>query len=365
MSSGSLHDAFVLLVREHEGKRADLTSSAARAIRRRIVARWTGRLGALVVVGSLATAALAGPNGGEDNRAGEDSPIPTPTIGLADATFPLTGGPEFVNASVGLECGDPAPASHPIDHDLTLMVTQGTVFALGNEGLSTGPPTAQAVIRQVTSAKKGTIATSGIDFLMVQDGMIKGIITGSGVGLAQNIVSGTVTIPQRLMLAGGIYCSLAGQETPSPIEQGTYDVVAIGKFFSTPESVALSQVLGDTINTMYLNPNSLADPSALYLPGIYNCKQPREWGSALRGCLPEISDTAVVDEKAGTVTVTYRTKGLVDEFSTVLVSEPLTIQLGSGQDAQAVVTFGAQSLTTLGATGLVATTADEPQSAAA
>ncbi|NTV40201.1 MAG: hypothetical protein HGA51_09665 [Demequinaceae bacterium] len=329
MSSELLHDAFALLLREHEGEAAALSASAALAIRRRVAARWVGGVGALAIVTSLAAAALLGPGDEDADRAVIERPVPTPTIGFAKATFPLTGGPEFVPASAGLECGDHAPAPHPIDRDLTLIINRGSVFAPGGVGIDPWPPIVQAVVRQTTTANKGTIATSGIDFLVVRDGIIRGVIDGSGVSLSQNVVGGTVSIPQSLLVAGGIYCPDGGQAGPSAIEEGTYDVVAIGRFFSTAESVALSQVLGDTINTMYLNPNDQADPTAVYLPGIYGCEEARAWDSALRGCLPEISDTAVVDEVAGTVTVSYRTRELVEEFSVVLVSEPLAIELAS------------------------------------
>jgi hypothetical protein len=94
---------------------------------------------------------------------------------------------------------------------------------------------------------------------------------------------------------------------------------------------------------MYLNPNYAADPAALYLPGIYNCKQARPWRAALRGCLPQITNSAVVDEATGTVTITYRAKDLVEQFSAVLVSDPLTVDLISSKSA-AVATSNSRSL---------------------
>ena len=327
MTSETLHNTLALLLRENQPKTASLSATAERAIRRRVATRWTSRFGALVVVASLGAVALAGAHGADDTHAVNASPIPTPTIGFAAATFPLTGGPEFVPASAGMHCGGPAPAPHPVDNDLSLTMSEGTSFALGLAGNGPRPSTIQALVRQVTDSDKGTVATSGIDFLVVQDGIIRGLIAGSGVGLAQNLAGGAASVPQSLLVAGGAHCSDGTHSSPITLTPGTYDVIAVGKFFSTAESVALSQPLGDTINSMYLNANSQADPAAVYLPGIYNCKQARSWGSALRGCLPEITDNAAVDESAGTVTVVYRSKGLVDPFSAVLVSEPLTIDI--------------------------------------
>jgi hypothetical protein len=346
VSSDDVHDAFALLLRANQGKRAALSNVAVRTIRRRVATRWTGRLGAVVAVGILGTAALHGVEGGSDgghSATAPASPIATPTIGFAAATFPLTGGPEFVPALSELRCGDPAPAPHPVEHDLSLTLRLGKAFALGDQPASEGPPTVEAVVREVTVANQGAVATSGVDFLVIQNGVIRGMISGGGVALAQNLGGGTVTAPRSQMLVDGAFCSDGQQVTPANLAPGTYDVIAVGRLFSTAESVALSQTLGDTINTMYLNPNYSADPATLYLPGIYNCKQARPWRAALRGCLPEITNSAVVDEARGAVTVTYRVKDLVDEFSAVLVSDPLTVDLVASQDA-AVATSNWRSL---------------------
>jgi hypothetical protein len=320
------------LLRDHQGEGAALSVVAVRTIRRRIATRWASRLGTLVLVGILGTAALQGADG-KHLATGIESPIVTPTIGFATATFPLTGGPEFVPASSELRCGDPAPVPHPVEHDLSLTLRLGTSFALGDMLASAGPPTVETVARQLTGADQGAVATSGVDFVLIQDGIIKGMKSGGGVDLAQNLEGGTVTVPRNRTLVDGVFCSDGHELSLVTISSGTYEVIAVGRFFSTAESVALSQALGDTINTMYLNPNSLADPAAVYLPGIYNCNQSRAWRSALRGCLPEITDNAVVDEARGTVTVVYRAKDLVDEFSAVLVSEPLTVELVGDQRA--------------------------------
>ena len=340
MSTEGLHDTFALLLHQHQHQhhatKTTLSADVARAIRRRVAVRWASHVGALIVVASLGAAALTWPNRADDTPTLVAIPIPTPTIGFAAATFPLTGGPEFVPASAGLQCGDNAPAPRPVDHDLSLTIVQGTSFALGAEALGSRPTVIRAVVKETTASDKGAIATSGVDFLVVQDGIIRGMTGGGGVGLAQNVVGGTVSILQSRLLTDGVYCPDGQQKNPANISPGTYQVVAVGRVFSTPESVALAQALGDTINSMYLHANSQADPAAVYLPGIYNCKQARDWGSALRGCLPEITNDATVDEAARTVTLIYHTTRLVDEFSTVLVSEPLSVDLPTTAQAPGV-----------------------------
>jgi len=335
VTSDNAHDAFALLLRGHQGAKVSLSPVAVRRIRRRVTTRWSGRVGAVVVAGALGIVALQGADGGADgrHRAGGESPIPTPTIGFATTTFPLTGGPEFVPASSAYRCGDPAPTPHPVEHNVSLTLKSGNAFALGDQLAGEGTPIVQAMVREVTPADQGAVATSGIDFLVIQDGIIRGMISGDGVALAQNLEGGTVSVPPSLMLASGVVCPGEEQSSAAAVAPGAYEVIAVGRVFSTAESVALSQTLGDTINTMYLNPNTLADPTAVYLPGIYNCKQARPWRAALRGCLPEITSNAVVDEASGTVTVTYRVKDLVEEFSAVLVSDPLTVELVGGVDA--------------------------------
>lgn len=342
MSVETEHEAFALLLRDHERARASLSADASRAIRRRVATRWTARMGVVAVAGGLGSAALAWPDSATDAMIAVESPIPTPTIGFASATFPLTGGPEFAPASAGLACGDPAPTAHPVDHDLRLTLGEGSTFSLGDEVSSVRAATVQAVVRQVTTTSKGAIATSGVDFLIVRDGIIRGIISGNGVNLAQNIVGGAVSIPQSRLVALGMYCDDARATSQEALAPGSYQVVAIGRMFSTPESVALAQAIGDTINTMYLNPNPNAVDAPVYLPGIYHCTQPRTWGAALRGCLPDITNNAAVDEPAGTVTVVYRSRNLVEEFSTVLVSEPFGIELAAPASATAVAASAAR-----------------------
>ncbi len=348
MTSENLHDTLALLLRENEPKSPALSTTAQRTIRRRVATRWTARLGALAVVGVFGTAALAGTGGGRDNTAVIASLTQDPTLGFASTTFPLTGGPEFVPASSELRCGDPAPAPHPVDHELRLTISLGKI-GFGDLVVGEAPSVIRAAVGEVTTANHGAVATSGIDFLVVEDGVIKGMISGSGVNLTQNLVGGSFSVPKSRMLVDGVFCQDGQQTIRAGIDTGMYDVLAVGRVFSTPESVALSQALGDTINSIYLNSiylagNTGADPTAVYLPGNYGCTQARGWGSALRGCLPEITDKAVIDEAAGTVTVVYRTKDLVEEFSTVLVSVPHVVELLSGQDGALVVTFGGGTL---------------------
>lgn len=331
MSSEGSHNAFALLLREHQRDKATLSAKTARTIRGRVATRWASGLGAVIVLGGLSAIAVAGPDGAHNASDMSASPIPTPSINFASVTFPLTGGPEFLPASAGLKCGEPVPASRPVDHDLSLTLSKSTVFSLGEQQLEVQPLTVRAAVRQVTTGDQGTIASSGIDFLVVKDGIIRGIFDGTGVGLEQNVMGGAVSIPRTHLVTDGVFCPGDGGPTPAGLTPGTYQVVAIGRVFSTPESVALAQALGDTINVMYLNENDRADPAALYLPGIYSCTTARAWSSALRGCLPDITADAVIDEAAGTVTVVYRTDELVSAFSTVLVSEPMTVELVSGQ----------------------------------
>jgi hypothetical protein len=111
------------------------------------------------------------------------------------------------------------------------------------------------------------------------------------------------------------------------VAPGTYQLIAIGRVFSTPESVALSEELG---SSWHLDAGTQPDPHSVYLPGSYDCHGLELSRSTVRACLPDITKDAVVDPKAGTVTVLYKTAQLVEEFSTVLVGEPLTATLVSG-----------------------------------
>ena len=329
MTTGRLRDTFALLLREKHSRPAGLSPDAERAIRKNIALRWAGRVAALVVVGALGTAATTGAYGG---RSGADSatrsPIPTPTIGFGAATFPLAGGPEFAPASSGLKCGDPVPAPHSVGSDLKLEVTPNDSTAVSPTGSEqTAVPAVDAVVSRLTNNRIGTVSTSGIDILVVQDGIIKGMFDGDGIQLATALSNSSSSNWPNLLVAERTHCPNEPPTATSGVAPGTYQLVAIGRIFSTPESVALSQALG---SSWYLYPGTQPDPHGVYLPGSYDCHRLDLSRSTVRACLPDITDNAAVDPKAGTVTVLYKTKQLVDEFSTVLVSEPLTATLVSG-----------------------------------
>lgn len=324
MSSEGLSDTFALLLRENHGRAATLSADAVRAIRRRVGFRWAGRAGALVVVGALGAAAAAGAYGGGRDDA-IMSAIPTPSIGFAAATFPLAGGPEFVPASSGLKCGDPAPAPHNVDDGLRLEVTPSDLSFAGQSPADTVTiPSARAVVSRVTNEPLGTVSTSGIDILVVQNGIIEGVFDGDGTQLKTAQSGADHDEWPRLLVAERTHCPDRPRSEPSEVAPGTYQLVAIGRVFSTPESVALSQAMSSTYNIRFVDSEPGADPHAVYLPGSYDCQQLLSDRSVVRACLPDLTTDAVVDAKEGTVTVLYKTKGLIDEFSTVLVSEPLT-----------------------------------------
>jgi hypothetical protein len=328
MTPGRLTETFALLLREKHGRALDLSSDAERTIRRRIGLRWAGRVGALVVVGTLGTAAAAGAYGGGGVVDGATySPIPTPTIGVAATTFPLGGGPDFVPASAGLKCGDPAPTSHTVGNDLKLEVTPSdSTVASPPSSDQVAVPAVNAVVSHLTNNRIGTVSTSGVDILLVQDGIIKGMLDGDGIQLATALSSSMRIDWPRLLVAERSHCPNEPPSGTSGVAPGTYQLIAIGRVFSTPESVALSEELG---SSWYLDAGAQPDPHGVYLPGSYDCKGLELSRSTVRACLPDITKNAVVDPKAGTVTVLYKTTQLVDEFSTVLVSEPLTASLVS------------------------------------
>ncbi len=329
MSPGKLRDTFALLLRENHGQPATLSADAERAIRRRLALRWTGRIGALVVVGALWTA-VAGAYGGGGADSVTKSPIPTPSIGFASASFPLAGGPEFVPASFGLKCGDAAPAPHVVEHGLKLEVTPTDSAAAGPLGADQAVlPSAQAVLSPVTYEPLGTVSTSGVHILVVQGGIIKGVFDAEGTELRVALSRSKPADWPGLLVTERTHCPNESGSGPSGVTPGTYQLVAIGRIFSTPESVALSQALGSADNIQLVDSGTETDAHAVYLPGSYDCHQLLKFGSVLRACLPDLTDNAVVDATAGTVTMLYKTKGLVDEFSTVLVSDPLTATLVS------------------------------------
>ena len=291
-----------------------------------------GRVGALVVVASLGTATVAGAYGtGAESETAMPSPVATPTLDVAVATFPLTGGKDFLPASSHLRCGDPAPTPHSADHGMSLLVAVGEPWTVG---LGEGRPvdTATAFLSPTVTTDMGDLATSGIDILVVQDGIIRGVYQGGGVTFGGNFAPAdrSSSANQVPLITDWVRCPPLRTSTEAGLEPGPYELVAIARAFSTPESVALSQVFGFAYQPSNLNPENLDDPHAIYLPGSYDCKQALAHQFApSRGCLQDMTDDAVVDKEAGTVTVFYQQEGLVEEFSTVLVSQPLAVTLES------------------------------------
>ncbi|NTV40200.1 MAG: hypothetical protein HGA51_09660, partial [Demequinaceae bacterium] len=170
MSSDRLRDALALLLRENHRHTTSLSADAERTIRRRVGWLWAGRVGVLVAVATLGTAAVgAYGSWGSSDRAIRN-PIPTPTIGVAPATFPVEGGPEFVSAAAGLTCGDPAPEPHPEEHDVALTVTATNALYHG------GPiedydalPAAQPHLSQNEGTELGVLANSAIFLIIERD----------------------------------------------------------------------------------------------------------------------------------------------------------------------------------------------------
>ena len=63
----------------------------------------------------------------------------------------------------------------------------------------------------------------------------------------------------------------------------------------------------------------------IYLPGSYDCAQTINQDSPARACLPDFTPDAKFDDDTSTISMLYDKKDLVDQFSAVLVSDPLTV----------------------------------------
>ncbi len=334
MTGGCLRDTFALLLREGRGQPAVLSADAERTIRRRVATRWAGRIGALAVIGALGAAAVAGTSSSKDGGdTALPSPIPTPTLGFTRATFPLTGGPEFAGASSELRCGDPAPAAHSADHGVELAVAvQEPAEVTSVDETRNFPLTATTFLSLTDTTDRGNLTTSGVDVLVVQDGIIRGVFQGHGATLGGNFAPSGGGDGQFPLIADWVRCPPLRTSAAAGLEPGSYELIAIVRVFSTPESVALSQAFGFGYQTWNLNPENLDDPNAIYLPGSYDCALLIDQMAPARACLPDITGDAVVDMETGTVTMFYKPDRLVEEFSTVLVSEPVTATLASAAD---------------------------------
>jgi len=340
VTTSRLRDTFALLLREGHKQPAALSAGAERTIRRRVGLRWAGRIGALVVAGALGTAAAAGAYGGWGGDSALPSPIVTPTIGVAKATFPVAGGPEFVSAAAGLKCGDPVPTQHSTERNVSLALAQTHVWQEGEAIVSPDDaPTVKAFLSQAQDTEMGVLATSGISLIVAHEGVVVGVSGYSPTDTGWNSLgSGAESqgaYPTQL-LAPWISCPGVDPNGPNSrqsadLEQGTYDVMAIARVFSTPESVALHQIDPGSLSAGGFDTGYL-DPNAIYLPGSWDCAQAVAGGQPPRACLPDYTDNAGYDPDTKEVTVLYDPSDLVEEFSEVLVSQPVAIAI-PGADA--------------------------------
>lgn len=332
MTSARMRASFASLLRENHDPPAALSADAERAIRGRVAARWTGRgiglamvaaLGALAVTGALANDATDG-----DADLALPSPVLTPTVGRAAATFPFDGGPEFEVASSAYRCGDPAPAPHPTEHDLTLEIeVTDAGFDSGvfdpSEGTVVTP-----YVTKTTDAELGLVSTSGIDLLVVRDGVVVGMLMTNGPNLRLPLDGAADTDSTTSLVAAWSYCPDDVRFQDPGIDPGTYDVIAVANVFSTPESVALAQTLSNSYGAWRLTSRrAVFDPDALYLPGSYDCEYAVLSDAPARPCLADYTPSAAVDTESRMVSLLYDTADLVDEFAVTLVSEPLTAEL--------------------------------------
>lgn len=285
----------------------------------------------MVVVGAMGMVIVAGAfGGGSRGNGASHSPIPTPTIGVAVATFPVKGGPEFVSAAVGLKCGDPAPTPHPSEHDVRFALTQINAVSPGETIQNPDyMPAINAHLAQTPGTYLGVVADSGISLIIERDGLVAGVVSYGAPEVGWNAPGGMAASQGEYgaqLVASWIFCLGDDPSTATGIEPGEYDIVGITRVFSTPESVALYQALGPARGGWNLDPKQL-DPHGIYLPGSFDCAQTIAGDSPARACLPDFTPDAKLDTKASTVTMLYDTKDLVDKFSAVLVSEPVTIAI--------------------------------------
>ncbi|NYI40276.1 hypothetical protein [Demequina lutea] len=348
MIVGRLSETFALLLREKHVQAATLSADAERAIGRRIAARWAGSIGAIVAVGALGAATVVGEYGG---RSGGDSaiksPIPTPTIGVAVATFPVTGGPEFASATAGLKCGDPAPNPHPAEHDVLFALTQTNAVSPGETIQTPGNmPAVNAHLAQTPGTDLGVVADSGMSLIIERDGVVVGVVPYGAPELGWNAPGGMAASQGQngaQLVASWIHCPGDDTSTESTLEPGQYDIVGITRVFSTPESVALYQTLGTYRSAYSLDPANL-DPQGIYVPGSYDCAQTIDQDSPARACLPDFTPDAKLDETASTITMLYDKKDLREDFSAVLVSEPVTVTIPGTDSLSWMQTYDQESV---------------------
>lgn len=293
--------------------------------------RWAARGGTALAVGGLALATVAGTWSDSGDDAPSPSPSPTPQLELAAATFPLDGGPEFAPISDAIQCGDPAPAPHPEQREIALSVVPDPPEQDEISGEVLSRPTVTASLLHTTDDPDGVAATSGITFLMIRNGVVVGM-QDTGIQLGWRLDDPISPMSQGWMGQGGFMCpetDYGADARGTELAEGTYQVMAVARVFSTPEAVALSQVFAN-VGAYGLDPLYWEhDPQALYLPGSYDCITMRQsyGGSGPRGCLPDLSERASVNADDGTVTVLYEADDFVGPFSVVLASEPIDVEI--------------------------------------
>ena len=355
MTAPTLRAALEALRRDGEAPAHPLSADAERAIRRRVGTRTGLRGGALLAVAGLAVATASASWG---SRAEDPAPSPTPTAtfepSVASATFPLEGGPEFEPLYRSIGCGDPAPASHPLDHDVALQATRGEEGLNGSVSATTSDGTTMrytygaaeflSTLTYEGTGDGGVAAISGALLLAVRDGVVVGV-QRDDLSLGWRLDGDSSPTMPAVLSAEWFDCPQAPvwqQRNPAGLEPGTYDIVAVARVFSTPEAVALSRVLSNRdpygMDGSFLDTHS----TEIYLPGSYDCARVTAdgWGSGPRGCLPDMTDRASVDAEAGTVTVLYNPRELVEEFSVLLVSEPVEVELEAAESLGGVWTNG-------------------------
>jgi len=325
VTDSGLRAVLALLLHEYQHPPPALRADAERTIGRRTATRWAGRAGALVIVGGLVTVAIAGAIDATRNDA---PPGPSPSLAVELATFPFAGGPEFMPASASFRCGDPAPAAHHEASSLELtLVSAGDTQRDDPAGWGTSQPVVGEITR-TAATRLGTVSTSGIDYLVVKRGVVVGMLDGAGPVLNLTLgnleASTTLTYP----LSTWVHCPGEPIEATEGVEPGAYEVIAVARVFSTPESVALSQAFGDAWSAWNLDPTHLDDdPSAVYLPGSWDCSQAITTEDPPRACLSDVTSQAVVDAEARTVSLFYDVDALAEGIDATLVSESLAVEL--------------------------------------
>jgi hypothetical protein len=265
----------------------------------------------------------------------EASVAPSPTLTdapvMSVAQIPVGGGPEFTVLDDAYLCGDPAPAANPSEQDLALTVEAGVVATMAPESTDLE---AQLTFEGTDDA--GTATIGWLTLLLVRDGRIAGVMHyGENPGLAWDLQPGAERSFQVGPFTENFTCERRSAHAQhaffeSTVEPGEYDVMAVARVFSTEESVALGQALP----SRYYLDEGQARPGGIYLPGSYDCVRLKEWGAMVRGCLPDVTSDAWMEDGLETVSVRYDASALVAPFYVTLASESLPVTLASWAEVQ-------------------------------